>query len=160
VAVKALSFGHFTWIGLSLAFSFGFYGFFRKKVPVDSLDGLLIETTLLFPITLGLVAYWATTKSGAFPSASLTKNLLLIGGGPITAIPLAMFAAGARRLRLSTLGFLQYVSPSITLLLAIFGFHEPFSRGDATSFALIWLALAVVALEGRFRPAVVVEEGR
>ncbi len=159
VAVKAIAFGHFPWIGLSLAFSFGFYGFFRKKAPVDALDGLLVETLLLFPITLALVVYWASSGQGAFPSPHISKDALLIAGGPITAIPLAMFAAGARRMRLSTLGFLQYLSPSITLLLAIFGFHEAFNRGDAVSFALIWVALAIVALEGRFRPAVAAEEG-
>jgi chloramphenicol-sensitive protein RarD len=159
VAVKAVTFGHVPWIGLSLALSFGFYGFFRKKAPVDALDGLLIETLILSPITLALVVYWARSGSGAFPSPKLSKDALLIAGGPITAIPLAMFAAGARRIRLSTLGFLQYLSPSITLLLAIFGLHEPFDRGDAASFALIWLALGIVALEGRFKPAIAVEEG-
>jgi chloramphenicol-sensitive protein RarD len=159
VAVKAIAFGHFPWIGLSLALSFGFYGFLRKKAPVDALDGLLVETLLLFPITLALIIYWARSGSGAFPSPKLSKDALLIVGGPITAIPLAMFAAGARRIRLSTLGFLQYLSPSITLLLAIFGFHEPFSHGDAWSFALIWLALGIVALEGRLKPVLAVEEG-
>ena len=159
VAVKAVTFGHVPWIGLSLALSFGFYGFFRKKAPVDALDGLLIETLILFPITLGLIVYWAISGRGAFPSPHLSKDAFLIAGGPITAIPLAMFAAGARRIRLSTLGFLQYLSPSITLLLAIFGFHESFDRGDAASFALIWLALGIVALEGRFKPAIAAEEG-
>ena len=160
VAIKAVGFGHFPWIGLSLALSFGFYGFFRKKAPVDSMDGLFVETALLFPITLGLVAYWASLAPRAFPSPNLVKDALLIAGGPITAIPLAMFAAGARRMRLSTLGFLQYTSPSITLLLAIFGFGEAFTRADAWSFALIWIALLIVAFDGRFRPAIVVEEGR
>lgn len=159
VAVQAAGFGHFPWIGLSLAFSFGFYGFFRKKAPVDSMDGLLIETALLFPFTLMLVAYWSMTEPGAFPSSNLLKDALLIGAGPVTAVPLAMFASGARRIRLSTLGFLQYLSPSITLLLATFGFHERFSRVDAASFGFVWLALIVVALEGRFGPPVAVEEG-
>lgn len=153
VAIKAISFGHVPWIGLSLALSFGFYGFFRKKAPVDAMDGLLVETALLFPFTLALIVYWARTKSGAFPSPHLAKDALLIAGGPVTAIPLAMFAAGARRIRLTTLGFLQYVSPSITLVLAVFGFHEHFARADAISFACVWAALVIVALEGRFRPA-------
>jgi len=152
VAVKAIAFGHVPWIGLSLAFSFGFYGFLRKKAPVDAMDGLLIETVLLLPFTLALIVYWALTEPGAFPSTNLTMDALLIAGGPVTASPLAMFAAGARRIRLTTLGFLQYFSPSITLLLAVFGFHERFSRIDAISFACLWAALAIVALEGQFRP--------
>lgn len=158
VAAKAIALGHVPWIGLSLALSFGFYGFFRKKAPVDAMDGLLIETALLFPITLVLVAFWARSGTGAFPSSNLLKDSLLIAGGPITAIPLAMFAAGARRIRLTTLGFLQYLSPSITLVLATFGFHESFSRTDAVSFAFVWLALVVVALEGRLTRAVATAE--
>ena len=159
VAAQAVAFGRIPWIGLTLAVTFGFYGFFRKKAPVDSLDGLLIETVLLFPFTLGLVIYWGMTEPGAFPSSNLLKDVLLIGSGPVTAVPLAMFAAGARRIRLSTLGFLQYLSPSITLLLATLGFHERFGRIDAVSFCFVWLALAVVALEGRFKPSVAAPEG-
>jgi chloramphenicol-sensitive protein RarD len=150
VAAKAVALGHVPWLGLSLALSFGFYGYFRKKAPVDSMDGLLIETALLFPFALGLIVWWGLTKPGAFPSSNLLEDGLLVGGGPITAVPLAMFAAGARRIRLTTLGFLQYLSPSITLLLAIFGFHEAFTRIDLISFACVWLALTIVALEGRF----------
>jgi chloramphenicol-sensitive protein RarD len=159
VAIKALALGHVPWIAFSLALSFGFYGFFRKKAPVDSLDGLLIETALLLPFTLVLVTYWARTEADAFPSSNLVKDTLLIAGGPITAIPLAMFAAGARRVRMTTLGFLQYFTPSFTLALATLGFHEHFGRIDAISFAFVWLALVVVALEGRFKPAVAAQEG-
>ena len=97
---------------------FGFYGYFRKKAPVDSMDGLLIETALLLPFTLALVIYWARTEPGAFPRRGFSRMRLLILAGPITAVPLAMFAAGARRIRLSTLGFLQYFTPTFTLLLA------------------------------------------
>jgi chloramphenicol-sensitive protein RarD len=151
VMVQAMELGHIPWIGPTLALSFGFYGYFRKAAPVDSLDGLLVETAILFPLTLGLVAYWATNEPRVFPSPNILKTVLLIGGGPLTAIPLAMFAAGARRIRLTTLGFLQYLSPSITLVLATLGFHERFTRVDAVSFACVWTALVVVALEGRFK---------
>jgi chloramphenicol-sensitive protein RarD len=159
VAVKAAALGHVPWIAFSLALSFGFYGFFRKKAPVDSMDGLLIETALLLPFTLALVSYWARTEPGAFPSSNLLKDALLVAGGPITAVPLAMFAAGARRIRMTTLGFLQYFTPTFTLLLATFAFHERFGRIDAISFAFVWVALLVVALEGRFRPAIAAQEG-
>ncbi|HUO92654.1 MAG TPA: EamA family transporter RarD [Rhizomicrobium sp.] len=159
VAVKAFALGHVPWIAFSLALSFGFYGYFRKKAPIDSMDGLLVETALLFPFTLGLVAWWGMTEKDAFPSPNLLKDALLIAGGPITAIPLAMFAAGARRIRMTTLGFLQYFTPSLTLALATLGFHEHFGRIDAISFAFVWLALLIVALEGRLRPRLAAQEG-
>jgi chloramphenicol-sensitive protein RarD len=99
------------------------------------------------------VVFWGLSGTGAFPSPDLTKDGLLMFGGPLTALPLAMFAAGARRMRLSTLGFLQYLSPSITLLLATFGFGEKFTRMDGVAFGIVWLALVIVALEGRFKRA-------
>jgi chloramphenicol-sensitive protein RarD len=149
VAVKAVSLGHFPWIAPVLALSFGFYGYFRKLAPVDALDGLLIETGIILPVSGALLLYWYAIGTAAFPSSHWTRDALLIGAGPVTAIPLALFAAGARRIRLSTLGFLQYLSPSITLLLAIFGFDERFTRLDALAFGCVWFALVLVALEGR-----------
>jgi chloramphenicol-sensitive protein RarD len=146
VIVQFWGLDHLPWIAPSLAVTFAFYGYLRKRTPVAAMDGLLIETALLFPFMVGLVVWWAG-RGGAFPSADLSKDALLLGAGPMTAIPLALFAAGARRIKLSTLGFLQYFSPSITLLLAIFGFHEPFTMLDAVSFGCVWLALALVAVE-------------
>lgn len=151
VAAQALELGHVPWIGPALALSFGFYGYFRKFAPVDPLDGLLVETLILFPFTVGLVAFWAVKGQGAFPSHNLIRDGLLIGAGPLTAVPLAMFAAGARRIRLSTLGFLQFVSPSLTLLLAIFVFHEPLTVGDMVAFGCVWAALTIVAVDGQVR---------
>ena len=150
VIIQMIGLGHIPWIGPALALSFGFYGYFRKLAPVAALDGLLVETLLLFPVTLGLVGFCVVKGTGAFPSHNLLKDALLICGGPLTAVPLAFFAAGARRIRLTTLGFLQYVSPTITLLLATFGFHEAFTRTSAIAFVCVWTALAIVALEGRF----------
>lgn len=155
VAIKAVSLGHFPWIAPVLAVSFGFYGYFRKLAPVDALDGLLIESWVILPVSAGLLIYWYMVGTAAFPSPDRTRDALLIGAGPITAIPLALFAAGARRMRLSTLGFLQYFSPSITLVLAIFGFGEKFARLDAVAFGCVGIGLVLVALEGRiaqFRP--------
>ncbi|HEX3430520.1 MAG TPA: EamA family transporter RarD [Rhizomicrobium sp.] len=149
VAAKAVSLGHFPWIAPVLAFSFGFYGYFRKLAPVDALDGLLVETWILLPISAGLLFYWSFAGVSAFPSSNLGRDALLIGGGAITAVPLALFAAGARRIRLSTLGFMQYLSPSITLLLAILGFGEKFTRLDAVAFGCVWAALSLVAVESR-----------
>ena len=149
VAAKAVSLGHFPWIAPVLAFSFGFYGYFRKLAPVDALVGLLVETWIMLPISAGLLVYWYIEREAAFPSADWTRDVLLIVGGAITAVPLALFAAGARRIRLSTMGFMQYLSPSITLVLAIFGFGEKFTRLDAIAFGFVWLALCLVALESR-----------
>ncbi|MGH6889003.1 MAG: EamA family transporter RarD [Rhizomicrobium sp.] len=149
VAAKAVSLGHFPWIAPVLALSFGFYGFFRKLAPVDALDGLLAETAIVLPVALALLAFWSFAGTAAFPSPDIGRDVLLVGAGPITAVPLALFAAGARRIRLSTLGFLQYLSPSITLLLAVFGFGETFTRFDALAFGCVWAALVLVALEGR-----------
>ena len=161
VAVKAVSLGHVPWIAPVLAVSFGFYGYFRKLAPVDAMDGLLVETAIVWPISVVLLAYWSIAGNAAFPSADLGRDALLIGAGPITAVPLALFAAGARRIRLSTLGFLQYLSPSITLLLAIFGFREHFTHFDAWAFGCVWAALVLVVLEGniaRFRARVATTE--
>jgi chloramphenicol-sensitive protein RarD len=151
VILKTLDVGHIPWIAPALALSFGFYGYFRKRANVDAMDGLTIETLILFPVTLALVAFWTFSGTGAFHGTTVATDALLIFGGPLTAVPLAMFASGARRIRLSTLGFLQYLAPSITLTLAIFGFGERFTRLDAVTFGCVWAALVIVALEGRLR---------
>jgi len=150
VGVQIFEVGYVPWIALSLALSFGFYGYVRKLTPVDALDGLTVETCLLFPFTLGTIAFLAWKGTGAFPAAHLSTDALLVLAGPVTAIPLALFAAGARRIRMSTLGFLQYLSPTITLAVATLIFREPFSAADATTFGCVWVALVLVGLEGQF----------
>lgn len=147
VAIQAIELGHIPWIAPALALSFGFYGYVRKLTPVDSLDGLTIETCLLFPLTLALVVSWAIKGTGAFPSTNILRDVLLVAAGPLTAVPLVLFAAGARRVRMTTLGFLQYLSPSITLVVATVLLGEPFTRIDAITFACVWGALVLVALE-------------
>jgi chloramphenicol-sensitive protein RarD len=142
--------GHFPWIAPALAVSFGIYGYLRKRAPVAALDGLFVELALLFPLALGFVVCWQVQGVSGFARGNVTRDLLLIGAGPTTAIPLLMFAAGARRVSMTTLGFLQYLAPSITLLMAVFGFHEAFTQIDLISFGCIWTALVIVALEGRF----------
>jgi chloramphenicol-sensitive protein RarD len=149
VVVQALALGHVPWIAPALALSFGFYGYVRKLTPVDSMDGLTIETCLLLPVTVPLLALWAFQGSGAFPAPTLARDALLIGTGPLTAVPLVLFAAGARRVRLTTLGFMQYFSPTITLLVATFLLGEPFTRANLITFACVWAALVLVSLEGR-----------
>jgi chloramphenicol-sensitive protein RarD len=149
VMFKALSIGHFPWIALSLALSFAFYGYIRKLTPVAALDGLTVETCLLLPVTGGILLFWGWQGTGAFTSAHLGRDILLVLGGPLTALPLVLFAAGARRVRLSTLGFLQYLSPSISLLVAVFALGEPFTATDMAAFGVVWIALVLVALDGQ-----------
>ena len=150
IAVQAYALGHFPWVAPALALTFGLYGYVRKQTPVDSLDGLTIETCLLLPITLALIVTWAMRGTGAFPSLNLSRDALLIFSGPLTAAPLVMFAAGAKRIRMTTLGFLQYLSPSITLVVATLALHEPFTHTNVIAFAFVWAALVLVSLEGRF----------
>jgi chloramphenicol-sensitive protein RarD len=127
----------FPWIAVSLAGSFGFYGLVRKKVDVNSLHGLLVETAFLFPLALVMLAI---VPAGTVPTPTLG---ILSMSGFLTAIPLLMFGAALRRLQLSTVGFLQYIGPTLQLLLAIVVFHEPLQRAQVTSFALCWLGIAV-----------------
>jgi len=157
VVIQAVELGHFPWIAPSLALSFGFYGYLRKLTPVDSLDGLTVETVFLFPLTLAMIVYWARTGQGAFPAAGARIDGLLILGGALTAIPLALFAAGAQRVRMTTLGFMQYVSPTVTLLMATIFLGEHFTLTDALTFVFVWSGILLVSLDGRFRRAQVVE---
>lgn len=147
VVNQTVAVGYLPWISLALAFSFGFYGLIRKMVPVESLEGLTVEALLLAPLSLGYIVYLTTTGAGAFLAQGISLDLLLILAGPFTAIPLLLFAAGARLVRLSTMGFLQYLAPSISLLIAVFLYEETFTQAHAITFALIWSALALVTWE-------------
>ncbi|MGZ3184590.1 MAG: EamA family transporter RarD [Telluria sp.] len=141
--------GHVPWIALVLAFSFGGYGLLRKTAALGALEGLSFETIVLFPFALAYFAWLAAHGENAFlnqPSAGTLA--LLVGLGPTTAIPLLLFAAGARRIPLSALGLLQYISPSMQFLLGVALFHEPFSLARLAGFLMIWGALALYAAEG------------
>jgi len=127
----------FPWIAVSLAFTFGFYGLVRKKVDINSLHGLLVETALLFPLALAMLAF------GPAPATSLRSLGILSLSGIITAVPLLMFGVALRRLKLSTIGFLQYIGPTGQLLVALVAFHEPLDRVKLASFALCWIGIAV-----------------
>ncbi len=148
VAVLAAGAGSGLWISLTLAASFALYGFLRKIVEVDSLEGLSIETALLTPFALAWLLWLGAQGSGAFGHAGLATDTLLILGGFITAIPLLMFTAAARLLPYSTLGFLQYVAPSLQFLLAVLVFDEPLTTAHLVCFAAIWTALAIFSFEG------------
>jgi chloramphenicol-sensitive protein RarD len=151
VSYLTWSAGHLPWISLTLAFSFGLYGLVRKLVQVDSLAGFGSESLLLFPIGLGYLVWceWAGVGSAGQNGAGL--NLFLVLGGPLTAIPLVLFAFGARRIPYSTVGLLQYIGPTIQLILAVLVFKEPFRGPRVVGFILIWTALAVYAIDGMWR---------
>ncbi len=141
----ALHVGQLPWIALTLATSFGLYGLLRKLAAVGPLAGLTIETALLFPLTGGYLAWALVSGRAAFLSGHPTLDVCLLLGGPVTAVPLLLFAAAARRLPLSTMGFLQYLSPTLQFLLAVFAYGEAFDRAHAVAFALIWTAVALFA---------------
>ncbi|NHZ97132.1 EamA family transporter RarD [Massilia sp. CCM 8734] len=144
--------GRMPWIALALAASFGGYGLLRKTASLGALEGLSFETMLLFPFALGFVIWLTMTGDNAFlDTPSNTTRWLLIASGPITAIPLLLFASGARKIPLSVLGLLQYIGPTIQLSLGIFLFHEAFTQERMIGFAIIWGALALYAAEGLLR---------
>jgi chloramphenicol-sensitive protein RarD len=151
VAVLAAGAGSGLWISITLALSFASYGFLRKVTPVEAIEGLSIETILLAPFALGWILWLDAQGIGGLSNWSTPTTLLLILGGAITAIPLLMFTAAARRLPLSTLGFLQYVAPSIQFMLAVLVFGETLTTAHIVCFAAIWSALAIFSLDGVWR---------
>lgn len=147
LVVKAVLLGHVPVIALVLALTFALYGYVRKLVPVDPLDGLFIESALLVPIALIVLAALGMPQPFELEQIPTRGVILLIVSGAVTALPLTLFAAGARRIRLSTLGFVQYISPILTLVVAIQLFHESFTAVDGFTFGCIWLALLLVVFE-------------
>jgi len=139
-------YGQAPWIALILAISFGCYGLLRKVAQIDALIGLTVETLLLAPVAGVYLLYLSFSGTASFLSGSNTYNLLLPLSGAITAIPLLLFIAAARRLQLATLGFLQYITPSLHFVLAVVVFVEPFSKDQLVSFGLIWAGLAVYSV--------------
>ncbi len=141
VLVLACFLGEVAWIALTLALTFGLYGLMRKIMPVDGLVSLTVETLAMTPAALAYVGYLGATGQGA--GSSLGTLGLLALSGPVTTIPLLFFGAAARQLRLSTMGILQYLSPTLQFLLAVVAFREPFSTAQIVSFGCIWTAIAV-----------------
>ena len=135
------------WVGLVIAVSFGLYGLMRKTASLGALEGLTLETLLLAPLAVAVILWWHWNGSAGVMQHDTATLVLLIGVGPLTAVPLLWFAAGARRIPLATLGLLQYISPSLQLLLGLWVFHEPLSGTRLFGFTLIWVALAVFSLE-------------
>jgi chloramphenicol-sensitive protein RarD len=144
--------GTVPWIALFLALSFGGYGLLRKTAALGPLEGLSFETIVLFPLAAGYVIWLTVHGQNVFiNTASDTTRWLLIMAGPLTAIPLLLFATGARKIPLSILGLLQYLSPTLQFLLGVWLFKEAFSADRLVGFVLIWSALALFAGEGLLR---------
>jgi len=146
VAVQTLLAGVFPWVALVLAASFATYGYLRKTTPIGPVQGFLVEAMVLSVVGVGIVA-WLGWQSELRFGASTTDTLLLIAAGPMTALPLMWFAAAARRIRLGTLGLLQYIAPSGLFLTAILVFGEPLDGWGLATFVLIWVALAIYSAE-------------
>jgi len=134
------------WIALFLATSFALYGLVRKLAPVSPVPGLAVETLVLAPVALGYLVWLELEGPGAFPTSNSREVVLLLCTGAITATPLLLFAAAARRLSLSTLGLFQYIGPSLTLVVALVVFGEPFTRRQGVTFGFIWAALALFSV--------------
>ena len=151
VLYLALLAGRPPWIAGTLAVSFSLYGFVRKIISVEALPGLTTETLLLMPLAVGYLAWCQWAGSGALTTQGAGVAALLLGSGLVTAIPLFLFAYGARLLPYSTVGVLQYIAPSLQLLCGVVLYHESFGPARAAGFALIWAALLIYAVDGLWR---------
>ena len=151
IVIQAIGVGRFPWIAVSLALTFGFYGYFRKTAKVGSASGLFVETLILTPLAIAYLAYTFIRDGGVGLHADPYHFFLLLLTGPATAAPLLMFAYAVQRLRLTTIGMLQYLSPSIAFLLAITAFGEPINPVRLLSFGLIWLSLVIYSANSFMR---------
>ncbi|MGF7186506.1 chloramphenicol-sensitive protein RarD [Desulfitispora alkaliphila] len=143
VAVMTINYGQIPWVALTLALTFAFYGLMKKMLKVDSITGLFLETAVMMPLALAYLIFQQSQGFGAVGSVSTTVFLLLVGAGVATASPLLFFAMGAHRVELSTLGFIQYIAPTISLYLGVVVFKEEFTQAHMIGFGFIWVALFI-----------------
>lgn len=147
VLYLTISFGKLPWIALGLALSFGFYGLVKKLAPLSSLHGLTLETGTLFIVAVAYLVFAELRGVGSFGHVAPMTSLLIALSGIITAIPLLLFATGARRVPLSTLGLLQYIAPTVQFMIGVFLYNEPFTHDRLIGFSIIWLALVLFSAE-------------
>jgi chloramphenicol-sensitive protein RarD len=150
-------YGRLPWIALSLAFTFGFYGFVKKLAPLGSLYGLTLETGIVFPLALIYLAAVESNGTAAFLHDDALTNFFLIGAGLVTTIPLLMFASAARRIPLTIVGLLQYIAPTLQFLIGVFVYREPFDRAHLIGFGIVWMALVIFWVENYLASRVPVE---
>lgn len=147
VMIQIISFGEVPWIALVLATSFSVYGGIRKRLPVDSITGLWLETLILLPIVLIYMLFFANSMAADMTQNSWSLNLLLIAAGIVTTVPLLCFTAAAQRIRYSTLGFFQYIGPSLMFIVAVWLYNEPLATDKLVTFGIIWAALALYSID-------------
>ncbi|QLG88733.1 EamA family transporter RarD [Chitinibacter bivalviorum] len=148
VAWLTVSSGQLPWVALTVATTFGIYGLLRKTAHLGALEGLTLETALLFPLAVAGLVYLSLNGENGFSHTSTGMQITIMLSGPITAIPLLLFAAAARKITMVQLGLMQYLGPSVQLILAIWLWHEPFGIDRRIGFGLIWLALILFSAEG------------
>lgn len=155
VIYLTLQYGRVPWIAITLAFTFGFYGLVKKLAPLDSLFGLTFETAIAFPLALAYLVFAGINGgTGSFPSEDNLSNILLIGTGVVTSVPLLLFASAARQIPLTMIGILQFISPTIQFLIGVLVYNEIFDRSDMIGFGLVWVALIIFWLENYFKTKV------
>jgi chloramphenicol-sensitive protein RarD len=148
VIYLTVDYGHLPWISLGLAFTFGFYGLVKKMAPLGPLNGLTLETGILFIPALIFLAYQDRLGRGAFLHTGFVSDLLMAGAGFITTIPLLLFASAARRIPLTTIGIMHYITPTCQFLLGVLVYGEAFSATRAVGFGIVWIALIIFGVEG------------
>ena len=146
VIIKTVQYGKIPWVSLGLAISFALYGAIKKSVKANSIVGLTIETAMLAPAAAAYIVVRHISGVGAFRTEGALVILLLVGAGIVTAIPLLLFSSAAKRLPLSLVGLTQYISPSISLLIAVLVYHEAFTNVDMIAFSFIWAALVIYSI--------------
>lgn len=147
VGYLTFAYGRLPWIALSLAFTFGFYGFVKKLSPLGPLMGLTLETGIVFPVSVIFLTFVGFNGSGAFLQSGALIDILLIGAGLVTTIPLLMFASAAKQIPLTIVGLLQYIAPTIQFLIGVFIYKETFDFSRFIGFGIVWIALIIFAVE-------------
>lgn len=150
-------YGRLPWIALTLAFSFGIYGLVKKLAPLGPLYGLTLETGIVFPVALIYLLMVEFSRTGSFLHTDALTNILLIGAGAVTTIPLLLFASAAKQIPLSMIGLLQYVAPTLQFLIGVFIYKEPFDRAHFIGFGIVWVALVIFWVENYMARRVPVE---
>jgi len=148
VAYLTLEYGKFPWIALTLAFTFATYGLLRKTAKLNSVEGLNAESMFMALPAISFILYFGISGNGAFIQSGWSNSLLLIFSGAATAIPLILFAGGVRRIPLSMVGFIQYITPTLHFLIGYLVYHEPLTKPRLIGFIIIWIALMVYTVEG------------
>jgi chloramphenicol-sensitive protein RarD len=150
VIYLTVTYGSLPWVALTLAFTFGLYGLVKKTAPLSSLYGLTLETGILFLVAVAYLVYCEFTGQGAFLHSDMKSNLMMVGAGLVTTVPLLLFASAAQRVPLTTIGVLQYINPTMQFLLGVLLYKEPFTHNRLIGFGMVWAGLILFWLEGLY----------